>query len=94
MTAKIQFREKEMRDAIAVLRRSAKDLRQTAQVINGIGNTISQGALVGVAGTSLQTALTKTLNAKIEELAQKLEEKARFAEVELEQMLKAASQLR
>jgi hypothetical protein len=94
MTAKIQFREKEMRDAIAVFRRSAKDLRQTAQQINGIGNTINQGALVGVAGTALQMALTKTLNTKIEELAQKLEEKARFAEVELEQMLKAASQLR
>ncbi|MBZ0307128.1 MAG: WXG100 family type VII secretion target [Anaerolineae bacterium] len=94
MTPRIQFREHEMRQAIAEFRRCAKELRACGDQMNGVANQIQQGALVGRAGTHFQTSIQRTLNPKIEELAQKLEEKARFAEIELEQMLKAAGQLR
>lgn len=94
MTPRIQFREEEMRQAIAEFRRCAKELRACGDQMTGIANQIQQGALIGRAGEHFQTSIQRTLNPKIEELAQKLEEKARFAEIELEQMLKAAGQLR
>lgn len=94
MPPRIQFREEEMREAIASFRRSAKELRDVAQQMTGISNVIEQGALVGQGGEAFKQSLSHTLNPAIERLAQKLEERARVAETELEQMLKAASQLR
>ncbi len=94
MTAKIQFKENEMREAIVHIRRCAKELRETARQMANVSNMIQQGALIGEGGTQFQTVIKSSLNSKIEDIAQKLEEKARFAEVELEQLLKAASQLR
>ena len=94
MTARVQFKENEMREAIAHLRRSAKELRECGRQMGSVSNMIQQGALVGDGGTQFQTIIKSSLNSKIEDIAQKLEEKARFAEVELEQLLKAASQLR
>ncbi len=94
MTAKIQFKEHEMRTAIAQLRRGAKELRECIHQTQSFAGLIEKGALVGEAGTQFQTIIKSTLNSKIEDIAQKLEEQARFAEIELEQLLKAASQLR
>lgn len=94
MSGEIKFKEDQMRQAIDHMRRAAKQLRQTISQTQSFAGMIEKGALVGEAGTQFQTAIKSTLNSKIEEVAQKLEEQARFMEVELEQLLKAASKLR
>jgi hypothetical protein len=94
MAQRIQFREQEMREAIATMRRSAKELRDVIRQMQGVARNIENGALLGAGGEALQTAVQSTLCGSIDRLAQKLEERARFVEVELEQLLKAASQLR
>lgn len=94
MSGEIKFDEDKMRLAIDHMRRGAKQLRHTIQQTQTLAGMIEKGALVGDAGTQLQTSIKSSLNTKIEEIAQKLEEQARFAEIELEQLIKAASQLR
>ncbi len=94
MAGEIKFDEAKMRQAIDHMRRGAKELRQTIHATQGLAGLIEKGALVGEAGTQFQTIIKSTLNSKIEDIAQKLEEQARFTEVELEQLLKAASKLR
>lgn len=94
MSGEIKFKEDQMRQAIDHMRRDAKQLRQTISQTTNLAGMIEKGALVGEAGTQFQSAIKSTLNTKIEEIAQKLEEQARFMEVELEQLLKAASKLR
>ena len=94
MSGEIKFDEVKMRQAIDHMRRGAKELRQTIQATQSLAGLIEKGALVGEAGTQFQTIIKSTLNSKIEDIAQKLEEQARFTEVELEQLLKAASKLR
>ncbi len=94
MSGEIKFKEDQMRQAIDHMRRDAKQLRQTISQTQNLAGMIEKGALVGEAGTQFQSAIKSTLNSKIEEIAQKLEEQARFMEVELEQLLKAASKLR
>jgi hypothetical protein len=94
MSGEIKFDESKMRLAIDHMRRGAKDLRNTISQTQNLAGLIEKGALVGEAGTQFQTSIKSTLNVKIEDIAAKLEEQARFAEVELEQLLKAASKLR
>ena len=94
MSGEIKFDESKMRLAIDHMRRGAKELRTTIHATQNLAGLIEKGALVGEAGTQFQTSIKSTLNSKIEEIAQKLEEQARFAETELEQLLKAASKLR
>ena len=94
MSGEIKFDESKMRLAIDHMRRGAKELRQTIHQTQGLAGLIEKGALVGEAGTQFQTIIKSTLNSKIEEIATKLEEQARFMEVELEQLIKAASKLR
>jgi len=94
VSGEIKFDEAKMRQAIDHMRRGAKELRNTATQTQNIAGLIEKGALVGDAGTQFQTSIKSTLNTKIEEIAQKMEEQARFMEVELEQLLKAASKLR
>ena len=94
MSGEIKFDEAKMRQAIDHMRRGAKELRHTIHQTQGLASIIEKGALVGEAGTQFQTSIKSSLNSKIEEIAQKLEEQARFAEIELEQLLKAASKLR
>lgn len=94
MVARIQFREEEMREAIAEFRRCSKELRDSIQQMRAISKSVDDGALVGQGGTALSGAVGRTLSASTERLAQKLEERARVMEVELEQLLQAASQLR
>lgn len=94
MAGEIKFDESKMRLAIDHMRRGAKDLRNTISQTTNLAGLIEKGALVGEAGTQFQTSIKSTLNVKIEDIAAKLEEQARFAEVELEQLLKAASKLR
>jgi hypothetical protein len=94
MAGEIKFDESKMRLAIDHMRRGAKELRNVIGQTNGLAGMIEKGALVGEAGTQFQTSIKSTLNVKIEDVAAKLEEQARFAEVELEQLLKAASKLR
>jgi hypothetical protein len=94
VSGEIKFDEGKMRLAIDHMRRGAKELRQTIHQTQGLAGLIEKGALVGEAGTQLQTIIKGTLNGKIEEIATKLEEQARFMEVELEQLIKAASKLR
>lgn len=94
MAGEIKFDESKMRLAIDHMRRGAKELRNTISQTQNIAGMIEKGALVGEAGTQFQTSIKSTLNVKIEDIAAKLEEQARFAEVELEQLLKAASKLR
>jgi len=94
VSGEIKFDEAKMRQAIDHMRRGAKELRQTIQQTQTLAGLIEKGALVGEAGTQFQTSIKSTLNSKIEDIAQKLEEQARFTEVELEQLIKAASKLR
>lgn len=94
MSGEIKFDEGKMRLAIDHMRRGAKELRTTIHATQNLAGLIEKGALVGEAGTQFQTSIKSTLNSKIEEIAQKLEEQARFMETELEQLLKAASKLR
>jgi hypothetical protein len=94
VSGEIKFDENKMRLAIDHMRRGAKELRQTIHQTQGLAGLIEKGALVGEAGTQFQTIIKSTLNSKIEEIATKLEEQARFMEIELEQLIKAASKLR
>lgn len=94
MSGEIKFDESKMRLAIDHMRRGAKELRTTIHATQNLAGLIEKGALVGEAGVQFQTSIKSTLNSKIEDIAQKLEEQARFTEVELEQLLKAASKLR
>jgi hypothetical protein len=94
MSGEIKFDESKMRLAIDHMRRGAKDLRNTISQTQNLAGLIEKGALVGEAGTQFQTIIKSSLNVKIEDLAAKLEEQARFAEIELEQLLKAALKLR
>lgn len=94
MSGEIKFDEAKMRQAIDHIRRGAKELRQTIHATQGLAGMIEKGALVGEAGNQFQTIIKSTLNSKIEDIAQKLEEQARFAETELEQLLKATHKLR
>jgi len=94
VSGEIKFDEGKMRYAIDHMRREAKELRNTVQATQGLAGLIEKGALVGEAGVQFQTTIKSTLNPKIEEIAAKIEEQARFMEVELEQLLKAASKLR
>ena len=94
MVARIQFREEEMREAIAEFRRCAKEMRESTQQMQAIAKQLDDGSLIGVGGQAFSGALNRTLCGCVERLAQKMEERARFAEVELEQLLVAASQMR
>jgi hypothetical protein len=94
VSGEIKFDEGKMRLAIDHYRRGAKELRQTINQTQNLAGLIEKGALVGQAGTQFQTIIKSTLSSKIEEIATKLEEQARFTEVELEQLIKAASKLR
>jgi len=94
MSGEIKFDESKMRLAIDHMRRGAKDLRNTISQTQNLAGLIEKGALVGEAGTQFQTIIKSSLNVKIEDIAAKLEEQARFAEIELEQLLKAALKLR
>lgn len=94
MVARIQFREEEMREAIGELRRCAREMRDSIEQMRGICRSVDDGALVGQGGTAMSGAVGRTLCTSTERLAQKMEERARFMETELEQLLQAASQLR
>jgi response regulator RpfG family c-di-GMP phosphodiesterase len=94
MTARIQFREEQMREAIAAMRKSAKEFREVVRELQRVSKIVDDGALEGRAGIAMSASIRNTACPRIEQLAQKLEEQARFAEQELEQMKKAASQLR
>jgi hypothetical protein len=94
VSGEIKFDESKMRLAIDHMRRGAKELRTTIHATQSLAGLIEKGALVGEAGNQFQSSIKSTLNSKIEEIAQKLEEQARFTETELEQLLKAASKLR
>lgn len=94
MSGEIKFDESKMRLAIDHMRRGAKELRTTIHATQSLAGLIEKGALVGEAGTQFQSSIKSTLNSKIEEIASKLEEQARFTETELAQLLKAASKLR
>jgi len=94
VSGEIKFDEGKMRLAIDHYRRGAKELPQTINQTQNLAGLIEKGALVGQAGTQFQTSIKSTLSSKIEEIATKLEEQARFTEVELEQLIKAASKLR
>lgn len=92
--SKIQFDESKMRASIANLRTSAKELRNVGQQMRGVARNIQNGGLEGDAGSALFNSVNQTLFGKCEELAQKLEERARVEEAELEQMLAAQRKLR
>ncbi len=94
MVSRIQFREEEMRQGIAELRKGAKIMRGTCEKSKNLAKALDDGGFQGKAGETLSAAFAKTLPASVERLAQKMEERARVMEVELEQLLKAASQLR
>jgi len=94
MTGESKLYKDKMQLAIDHMRRGAKELRTTIHATQNLAGLIEKGALVGEAGTQFQSSIKSTLNSKIEDIAQKLEEQARFTEVELEQLLKAASKLR
>lgn len=94
MVQRIQFREEEMREAIAEFRRCAREMRSCGEQMRGLAKALDDGALIGQGGTAMSASLNRTLCTCIERLAQKMEERARFTEVELEQLLRAASQMR
>lgn len=88
---KIQYREAEIEQMIETLRRSAKELRDSAQVMNGVARTIDQGALLGRAGEEFTQAVSSTLSSSIERLAQELDRQARYVQRELDQLKRAAA---
>jgi len=94
MVQRIQFREEEMREAIAEFRRCAREMRSCVEQIHSLARSLDEGALIGQGGTAMSEALNRNMCGSIERLAQKMEERARFTETELEQLLRAASQMR
>jgi len=94
MVSRIQFREGEMRDAIADLRRCADQLDALNGELRGITRKIDNGGLVGLGGTAMSSAVNNSLSVRVDSLAQKMRKYATFMEKELDQLLAAASQLR
>lgn len=94
MATKIQFKEREMREAIAEIRKSATELGTMAEDFSNTANWSAQEALKGDAGEALKTAMQNTLVDRTNKLSEALKKQAAFAEKELEQMIKAAAQLR
>lgn len=82
----IVYREQDMLDMIKVLRDSATQLRNIREKMQANARIIAEGALVGKGGTDLTNAVNLTLCSSLDRLAQKLEERARYVELELQQI--------
>lgn len=91
---RIAYHEPDIRQMIATLRRSAKELRDTQNQMRGIAKMLKDGVLLGQGGESFGNALSNTLVGSIERLAQRLEERANFVERELEQHIAAEAKSR
>jgi len=94
MSTKIQFREREMREAIASMQQSCKKLDEMNQYFMERAGWAEKEALQGEAGISLKNAITGKLCPSISQLSIAIGEQVKFAQIELDQMIKAASQLR
>jgi len=84
--SRIQFREQDMLDMIKVLRDSVTQFRNVREKMRANARIIAEGALVGKSGTDLTNAVNLTLCSSLDRLAQKLEERAHYIELELEQL--------
>lgn len=91
---RIAYHEPDIRNMIATLRRSAKELRQQGNEMRAVGKLLKDGVLVGQGGEAFGQALNNTLANALERLAQRLEERASFAERELEQHIAAEAKSR
>lgn len=92
MSREIKMNYPQVDEMIDLLRKSANKLRETAEAMTSIANTIDNGALEGVAGEAYSRALKNSLNGSIERLAQKLEERARYVEKERDELKRATSE--
>lgn len=88
---RIQYRERDIEQMIDTLKRSAKELRDSAQTMNGVSQKISKGAVEGRAGDELTQAVGSTLCNSIESLAQELDRQARYVQRELDQLRRVAA---
>ncbi len=84
--SRIQYRERDMLEMIKTLRDSANQLRSVREKMQANARLIADGALIGKGGTEFQNAVNLTLCSSTDRLAQKLEERARYVERELEQL--------
>lgn len=95
MTDRIQFNEKQMRDAILFMREYVSVLDELNTEMMKLGTSIqSQGALVGSAGQALEEAVARDLTGVIQKLRERFDKEARYVENELRQLKRAASRLR
>jgi hypothetical protein len=94
MVSRIQFREGQMRDAIADLRRCANQLDALNAEMRTVAKKIDNGGLVGLGGTAMSAAVNNSLFTRVQSLSDRMRAKANFMEKELDQLLAAARELR
>jgi uncharacterized protein YukE len=94
MSAKIQFKQREMEQAIAQFRQVSQNLKALSDELASEANEAEQNALQGEAGAALKQAIQGTLCQRIDRLSELYKQHAAVAERELQQMIAAAAKLR
>lgn len=94
MSGELKYNEAQIREMIQILRNSAAQFNTLAGEMQGTARNVTEGALIGQAGSELSEAIGVTLVGAINRLSERLTERARFVEIELEQLIAAAANVR
>jgi len=93
-SGELKYNEAQIREMIQILRNSAQQFNSLTEEMQSLARAVSDGALLGQAGEELTQAVGTVLVGAINRLSARLTERSRFVEVELEQLIKAASNMR